>query len=155
MQHHSMADIIELYIEELLADSPQVKIRRAEIAQQFNCAPSQINYVIQTRFKPERGYIVESKRGGGGYIQIEKMKLQDEQMRLAMIRDNLPSALSQQDAQSLVQDLFNSGIVDQQSGNLMLSALSHQTLNFVDLKVENQLRAQLMLAFLDTLRYER
>ena len=76
MQRENISDIIETYLKTILAQEAAVEIRRAEIARRFNCVPSQINYVIKTRFTPARGYIVESKRGGGGYIRIVKVKLQ-------------------------------------------------------------------------------
>lgn len=63
MQNQNTSDIIELYLKQLLADQPNIEIRRAEVAQQFNCVPSQINYVINTRFTPERGYIIKSNAG--------------------------------------------------------------------------------------------
>ena len=79
MQRENISDIIETYLKTILAQEAAVEIRRAEIARRFNCVPSQINYVIKTRFTPARGYTVESKRGGGGYIRIVKVKLTDDQ----------------------------------------------------------------------------
>lgn len=72
MNHHNTSDLIEAYLKKILEDSETIEIRRAEMANLFNCVPSQINYVINTRFTIQRGYTVESKRGGGGYIRIEK-----------------------------------------------------------------------------------
>ena len=69
----NLSDLIEQYIMKAIADSEQVELKRSEIAQEFNCVPSQINYVIATRFKPAQGYYVESKRGGGGHILIKKV----------------------------------------------------------------------------------
>ena len=65
-----ISDTIAEFINELLRDESSTEVQRAELASRFNCVPSQINYVISTRFSPERGYIVESRRGGGGYIRI-------------------------------------------------------------------------------------
>ena len=67
-----MSDLIEEFIKELFEDNQEVEIQRNELAEHFNCVPSQINYVISTRFKPSQGYYVESKRGGGGHIKIKK-----------------------------------------------------------------------------------
>ena len=69
----SITDKIELFINELMNNSNSIQIKRNELANLFNCAPSQINYVISTRFKPSQGYYVESKRGGGGNIKIRKI----------------------------------------------------------------------------------
>ena len=72
----NISDIIEEYLKQVLEKSEEeiVEIKRSEIANKFQCVPSQINYVINTRFTLERGYIVESKRGGGGFIRIIKSK---------------------------------------------------------------------------------
>ena len=75
MADENISDLIEHYLKEILAENEQVKIRRSEIAGLFDVVPSQINYVINTRFTIQNGYIVESKRGGGGYIRIEKVHL--------------------------------------------------------------------------------
>ena len=71
----AMSDKIEAFIMELLKEemSGGIELGRNELASVFNCVPSQINYVISTRFNPEKGYIVESRRGGGGYIRIKRM----------------------------------------------------------------------------------
>ncbi|MDO3655591.1 CtsR family transcriptional regulator, partial [Bacillus subtilis] len=76
----NISDIIEQYLKEVLDQNGReiLEIKRNEIADKFQCVPSQINYVINTRFTSERGYIVESKRGGGGYIRIIKVKMNDE-----------------------------------------------------------------------------
>ena len=68
MQNRNISDIIERYLKSILAEASQVEIKRSEVADQFDCVPSQINYVIKTRFTLQNGYLVESKRGGGGYI---------------------------------------------------------------------------------------
>ena len=75
----NISDVIESYLKQILEMSQQdiLEIKRNEIADKFQCVPSQINYVINTRFTIERGYLVESKRGGGGYIRIMKVKSQD------------------------------------------------------------------------------
>ncbi len=69
--------MIEDYLKQILGNSAQIEIRRAEIANHFDVVPSQINYVIKTRFTPKNGYLVRSKRGGGGYIRIERVSLLD------------------------------------------------------------------------------
>ena len=75
MKNRNMSDIIESYLKQILQQEEHVEISRSEIADQFQCVPSQINYVINTRFTPQKGYIVESKRGGGGYIRIMKLEI--------------------------------------------------------------------------------
>lgn len=154
VQAQNMSDMIESYLKAILAQESQVEIRRAEIASQFNCVPSQINYVIKTRFTPQRGYVVESKRGGGGYIRIMKTQLRDDRTSIALLRENVPSRLLERDAQVMTQQLFDAGIINQETGNAMLAAMSHQTLQVANSRLEEMLRARLFIAFLDSLRYE-
>ena len=73
-----LSNIIEEFIKEMLEESREIELQRNELASRFNCVPSQINYVISTRFSPERGYSVESRRGGGGYIRITRTAPKDE-----------------------------------------------------------------------------
>ncbi len=70
----SMSNEIAKMILEMLSDDGETEIQRNEMAQALGCVPSQINYVISSRFTPEQGYIVESRRGGGGYIRITRTK---------------------------------------------------------------------------------
>ncbi|WP_407895538.1 CtsR family transcriptional regulator [Lacticaseibacillus sp. N501-2] len=155
MASQNVTDIIERYLKALLDAEEEVEIRRAQVAQRFDCVPSQINYVIKTRFTPERGYVVESKRGGGGYIRIVKVKIRTDCDLLAWMIAQLPSQISVQDARLMIQKLYDEGIVEQQTGNMMLNVLSHQTLNVADAETERRLRARLLLSFLQSLQYER
>lgn len=70
----TMTDIIEKFIKDLMEEDNSIQIQRNELANLFSCAPSQINYVLTTRFTIDRGYYIESKKGGGGYVQIENTK---------------------------------------------------------------------------------
>ncbi len=83
MAHQNTSDLIESYIKKILENSEMIEIRRIEMADLFNCVPSQINYVINTRFTIQRGYLVESKRGGGGYIRIAKVRISDKNSYLS------------------------------------------------------------------------
>ena len=83
------SDMIEKYLKELLSQAAEIEIRRSEIAEHFGVVPSQINYVIKTRFTESRGYIVESKRGGGGYIRIGKVQFSDHH-QTTLSRARLP-----------------------------------------------------------------
>ena len=75
-----ISDSIETFIRELLEAQSSVELKRNELASYFNCVPSQINYVIQTRFTTERGYLVESRRGGGGYVKITRVQLENNNL---------------------------------------------------------------------------
>ena len=75
--NNNMTDILEQYIKSLFNEATEdhIIIKRSNVAQKFDCVPSQLNYVIKTRFTPEHGFIIESKRGGGGFIRITKITL--------------------------------------------------------------------------------
>ena len=118
------SDSIEEYIKELLGQSGTAEIQRSNLADAFQVVPSQINYVIKTRFTESRGYIVESKRGGGGYIRIVKVRFSDKHH---MINDLLDQ-LSEQVFTDLIQLLFDEKIITEREGNLILATASDDVL---------------------------
>ncbi|TFJ44958.1 CtsR family transcriptional regulator [Carnobacterium divergens] len=153
MQNQNMSDIIEAYLKQVLGVHEQIKIRRSEMANQFNCVPSQINYVINTRFTVQQGYLVESKRGGGGYIRIIKVKLLDKVEMLDAMIQIIGDKISQKDAYSIIQKLYEDEVITKREATLMLSALEKNVLASSE-KNENSLRAKILVAFVDNLRYE-
>ncbi|MFP6537856.1 CtsR family transcriptional regulator [Latilactobacillus sp. VITA-14] len=154
MQSQNISDIIEAYLKKILADNEQIEIRRSEIAKLFNCVPSQINYVINTRFTEQRGYVVNSKRGGGGYIRIVKVQFLDDRDFLEALIENVDTQISQADTLAIIQKLYDEQILSQKEGNLILAATSPQTLTVNNKQLEEQLRAQILVAVLERLRYE-
>ncbi|MCS8617063.1 CtsR family transcriptional regulator [Latilactobacillus curvatus] len=154
MQSQNISDIIEAYLKKILADNEQIEIRRSEIAKLFNCVPSQINYVINTRFTEQRGYVVNSKRGGGGYIRIVKVQFLDDRDFLEALIENVDTQISQEDTLAIIQKLYDEQILSQKEGNLILAATSPQTLAVNNKQLEEQLRAQILVAVLERLRYE-
>ncbi|WP_413523628.1 CtsR family transcriptional regulator [Latilactobacillus curvatus] len=154
MQSQNISDIIEAYLKKILADNEQIEIRRSEIAKLFNCVPSQINYVINTRFTEQRGYVVNSKRGGGGYIRIVKVQFLDDRDFLEALIENVDTQISQADTLAIIQKLYDEQIISQKEGNLILAATSPQTLAVNNKQLEEQLRAQILVAVLERLRYE-
>ncbi|WP_086349438.1 CtsR family transcriptional regulator [Candidatus Enterococcus clewellii] len=153
MNNQNTSDLIEAYLKKILEDNSKIEIRRAEMANLFNCVPSQINYVINTRFTIQRGYSVESKRGGGGYIRIAKVTLSDNTQLLEQIEKFIGDQLSEKDALIFVQKLYEEKVVTKREGNIMLAALGKNVLGKFGAK-EDFLRAQLMYAFLERLSYE-
>lgn len=122
------SDMIEKYLKELLSQATEIEIRRSEIAASFGVVPSQINYVIKTRFTLPKGFEVESKRGGGGYIRIVKIQYADEHDFLMALIHKIPEKLSVSMLQDLLQLLFNEKIVDEREGNLLFLTLSSPVL---------------------------
>ena len=154
MQNRNISDIIESYLKEILADSKQIEIKRSEIAEQFDVVPSQINYVIKTRFNLQNGYLVQSKRGGGGYIRIERVNLLADEDVLQMVIDNIGDAISEKDAVKILNTLYEEKLISHREGDLMLVAIDKATLKQSTHQAEDQLRARILVALLTRLRYE-
>ncbi|QGZ70596.1 CtsR family transcriptional regulator [Pediococcus pentosaceus] len=154
MQGQNISDIIERYLKEILANSEEIEIRRSEIADQFDVVPSQINYVIKTRFTIQNGYVVESKRGGGGYIRIEKVKLLDDIDVLDSLIRVIGNSLNERDAISILGSLYEDSVLSKREASLLASTLSKSTLNIGDRNLEEQIRAKVMIGILNHLRYE-
>ncbi len=124
----NLADSIELYIRRLLDASPNstISLQRKELAEHFACVPSQINYVLSTRFTLERGYLVESRRGGGGYLRIRRLDLnRDKVLQLLEMRQGLVGQnLSLQKATDFIQRLVEARLVTRREGLLMKAVIS-------------------------------
>ncbi|KRN03150.1 transcriptional repressor [Levilactobacillus senmaizukei DSM 21775 = NBRC 103853] len=154
MENQNISDIIESYLKQILADSQQVEIRRAEIANQFNVVPSQINYVIKTRFTIQDGYVVESKRGGGGYIRIEKVKLLDNLDFIDSLVTAVGDQITRHDGLAVIRSLFEAGAINRRESNIILAAIDKTAINTGNVEVDERLRAQILISILNHLRYE-
>lgn len=122
------SDMIEKYLKELLTQAAEIEIRRSELAANFGVVPSQINYVIKTRFTLPKGFEVESKRGGGGYIRIVRIQYSDEHEFLMDLLNKIPEKLTITLLRDLLQLLFNENILAEREGNLFLATLSSPVL---------------------------
>ncbi|MEY8441969.1 CtsR family transcriptional regulator [Lactobacillaceae bacterium 24-114] len=154
MEEKSISDIIEKYLKQILDKSSQIEIRRSELADHFDVVPSQINYVIKTRFTIQHGYLVQSKRGGGGYIRIERVNLLDDVDMLDSLIQAIGDSVSERDAIDIIQTLYDEKVLTRREGDLILAALSKQALNVNDCKLEAQLRARILISIVNRLRYE-
>lgn len=135
-----ISDMIASFIDEMLKDSESAELQRSELANKFNCVPSQINYVISTRFSPERGYIVESRRGGGGYIRIIRVR---EEPRAIMMHtlNAVGESIDQRSAAALISNAVHSEALSESEGRLMLSAISDTALRACEPEKRNEVRA--------------
>lgn len=124
-----MSDVIEEFIKELFDEdnSNSIEIQRNELAEHFNCVPSQINYVIQTRFKPSQGYYVESKRGGGGNIKIKKVNNTKSDYIMHII-NSVGNTMTQNDVDILLSDFLSYGIITKTEAKLLKVATSDNVL---------------------------
>ena len=125
----SIADEIEQYIKKLIEQSRQraIRLNRSQLAEMFDCVPSQINYVLSTRFNMEKGYLVESRRGGGGYLRIIRLSISDYQDMMELI-NSTPERVSQRMGDDLIQRLYEEGILTKKEAMLMSAVIRDETL---------------------------
>ena len=128
----SMSNLIEQYLKQILQTKGQdvIEIKRSEIADRFQCVPSQINYVINTRFTVEKGYIVESKRGGGGYIKIVKFSTSDKIEHINhIIKNYIGDNLDYNNAIMILDNLLTNKIIDKKEYKIIATAISNKSLS--------------------------
>ncbi|MGE7919234.1 CtsR family transcriptional regulator [Viridibacillus sp. NPDC093762] len=152
----NISDIIEGYLKEVieLGGKGHIEIKRSEIADKFQCVPSQINYVINTRFTAERGYLVESKRGGGGYIRILRVKASSKSDLIDQVIEQVNEGASQTMTNDLIFRLIDEGVITKREAKMMLAALDRSVLR-INLPVRDELRARILQAMLLTIKYDK
>jgi transcriptional regulator CtsR len=130
-------------IEQMLRDADgELSIGRNELAERFGCVPSQINYVITSRFTPERGYLVESRRGGGGYIRIRKVAF-DRHEYLMHFYQAIGESIDPETSRAFLVRLVQEGIVTEREAELTFTLLSDQALARIPKEERNEMRADL------------
>lgn len=138
----NISDIIEEFIKDMFDESQEyIEIQRNDLAEHFNCVPSQINYVISTRFKPSQGYYVESKRGGGGSIKIKKLNVTKSEYLMHIIQ-NIGDSLTSHEASIYISDFLSYKIVDEKEAKLLKVATSDNVLN-ISKDIRDNLRARI------------
>ncbi len=123
------SDIIEIFLKELIEQqNGELELKRNELAGKFNCAPSQINYVLATRFTANRGYVVTSRKGGGGYIRITSIDMSRNEYILHII-NSIGHLCSQAQAIQVLNGLYERGIVSKREAKIMMCALKDDVLS--------------------------
>lgn len=152
----NISDIIEGYLKQVLelGGEGHIEIKRSEIADKFQCVPSQINYAINTRFTAERGYLVESKRGGGGYIRILRVRANSQIDLIDDVLRQIEGGASQTMAEDLVYRLIDEQVISKREAKLMLAAIDRSTLD-LPLPLRDTIRARILRAMLTTIKYEQ
>jgi transcriptional regulator CtsR len=139
-----MSDVIAGFINDMLHETDgSAELQRAELANRFNCVPSQINYVISTRFSPERGYIVESRRGGGGYIRIRRVSMEPRELIMHTV-NAIGERIDAKTAAALITNLLDSMAIDERTARLMLSATGNSALRPADARERDAIRASII-----------
>lgn len=136
-------DLITNEILKMLEENDRAEIRRNELAQILGCVPSQINYVITSRFTPEQGYIVESRRGGGGYIRITRRKF-DRQDAIMHIINSISDEIDSISARIIIENLLQNDLISRENAVLINVATKDRTLIQVPPIYRNRIRASIL-----------
>ncbi len=138
-----IADIIEDFIKELFdeQDANLIEIQRNDLAEHFGCVPSQINYVISTRFTPKQGYYVESKRGGGGSIKIKKINITKSNYFMHIIT-TLGDSISANEVDIFINNFLSYNMISEKEAKLLKVATSDNVL-MINTDIKDKIRANI------------
>jgi len=147
-----LSDIIEDFLKEMINDmNGSIEIQRNELASRFNCVPSQINYVISTRFTNEKGYYVESRRGGGGYITIRRLNPESAGDYIMHIITSLGDRITQHSCEVFINNFVDYDVIDNREAMLMKAATSDKALIDVPSDKRDDVRAAILKNMLTSL----
>ncbi|MDS1030379.1 CtsR family transcriptional regulator [Bacillota bacterium LX-D] len=151
----SLVDAIEAYIKYNLEKSPTnyVELQRSELALKFACVPSQINYVLSTRFTVEQGYLVESRRGGGGYLRIVKLPINQDEHLYRLINESIGKIVNQAAGEGLIKRLLEEGFLTKREGMLMKAIIKNESIPLEGMQ-RDLVRANLLRVMLLTILRE-
>lgn len=139
-----ISDIIAQFINDMIEEEEdkEVIIQRNELADKFNCAPSQINYVLTTRFTAEKGYLIESRRGGGGYIIIRRVEYNNKEKQLEEINKSIGNSLTYNSALLLIEHLYDRKLITKREFEIIKMSINDRTLGSAEDR--NKLRADIL-----------
>ncbi|MEE1053244.1 MAG: CtsR family transcriptional regulator [Acutalibacteraceae bacterium] len=140
-----ISDLITNEILRILNESEEntAEIQRNDFANNIGCAPSQINYVLSSRFTPEHGYIIESRRGGGGYIRISRVVMRKSSAIMHII-NSIGDSIDTMSARIVIENCLQSNLIDQNSAKIMYAALSNNVMRSVPVATQDNLRAAIL-----------
>jgi transcriptional regulator of stress and heat shock response len=148
-----LSDIIEHFIKQLIenTDEDELQIQRNELANYFSCAPSQINYVLTTRFTMDKGYHIESRRGGGGYIVIRKIEFGPKKSLHEAISEKIGNSITYDAGVQIINSIFDHDLITEREAIIIKIAINDRTLGAIDNR--NRVRADLLKAMITTIIY--
>lgn len=147
----TLSDYIASIIEEMLDEGGgSAEMKRNDLATKLGCVPSQINYVITSRFTPERGYVIESRRGGGGYIRIVRKQLSQNDYLMHFFHA-IGDSISEAESTAFIRNLLGAGIVTEREAALIGAASSDRSLSDVPPESKNNIRADILRHIILTL----
>lgn len=137
---------IEDFLKDMLkqTENNMIEIQRNILAQQFDCAPSQITYVLTTRFKDNKGYIVESRRGGGGSIKIYELKMKSDKQIDDLISRSIGNSVTKFKAYDILNHLFNKKILTERESQIIKRTISDRALSLIPSENKNPVRAKIL-----------
>ena len=146
-----MSDIVAKYILEMLDEKDgNAEIQRNELASNLGCVPSQINYVITSRFTPEQGYIVESRRGGGGFIRITRINTSKSEAIMHIV-NSVGNKLDKATAEIMINNMLSRSIISEDNARLMMASMMERVYLDIPQHYRDYLRASLFKNMLLTL----
>lgn len=145
----NLTSVIADMILDMLSENGEAEIRRNDFAEQIGCVPSQINYVLSSRFTPEQGYIIESRRGGGGYIKITRAPHREDMLKMHLI-NSLGDEADEQTCRANIQNLYASGLLEEHEAKLMAAALFDNAYRDIPQSLRNKVRASIFKQMLLT-----
>lgn len=138
----TISDIIEEFIVSSLDDDEFIELSRNDLAKFFSCVPSQINYVLNTRFTVNRGFIVESQRGGGGYIKVVRMQNNDDNFLRSILKMS-ENPITITEANHILQNMKERRLISKNELEIIKSSISNKALNN-PLNIENKIRSNII-----------
>jgi len=146
-----ISDVIADMILDMFDDeTPTVQIQRNDLAAKLGCVPSQINYVITSRFTPEQGYRIESRRGGGGCIMITRASKDNS---IVSLINSIGNSIEEKTAKSYIYNLNYQGLVNDKAGQMMIAVISDSNFKGLPSEIKDTIRAnqfkQMLLAYID------
>lgn len=150
MKNRNMSDMIEEYLKSAISEDGRIEIQRNELANLFDCVPSQINYVINTRFTIQHGYAVESKRGGGGYIRIIKVQVKNNTEMVDRMCQLVGDRVSEKEAQIIIQTLYENKFMTRREARIMLAGIDENNFSGNQI-IDKKIRANILLSMISLL----
>ncbi|SHH31698.1 transcriptional regulator CtsR [Anaerosphaera aminiphila DSM 21120] len=139
-----LSNSIEDFLLDLIDEANgTVEIQRALLAERFNCAPSQINYVLTTRFTPYKGYYVESRRGGGGYIRIVRVEFRNKNSVDKLFNEEIGNSITKDKADQIIDELMRLEYINKREAEIIRVTLSDRSLS-ISSEWKNELRANIL-----------
>ncbi|MEB3429978.1 CtsR family transcriptional regulator [Citroniella saccharovorans] len=140
-----LSNSIENFLKELLKEEGGlIEFGRNDLAIRFDCAPSQINYVLKTRFTPAQGYFIESRRGGSGYIKIIKADIDEDTVFKDLLDKSIGDRITKNKAQDIIKELYNDELISKNEALLMIHATEDYALSNVSMDLKNYVRSDIL-----------